>query len=330
MLLVYLIAAAYTLAICTMANKVGTLLGAVDSPDGVRKTHEADTPLVGGFAVVLPFVFVSIYLGSFSGFVPLYFVLALVILGSLILGYVDDRSHIRPIWRLTLSTVLCAGALYAVPALRIEAFAFSFLNFSVFLYGWASLFTVLCLVGLQNAVNMADGRNGLVLGLSLIWVVCLLFYAPSHLTPLLLVIAAPFNLKGHLFLGDSGAYALSAGIGILVIYVYGVKFSVLSADIVALWFLVPILDCLRLMMTRILSGRSPFSSDRSHLHHILNDLMPWSRALIFYQLLVAVPAGLAYFFPDKTLIWAFLIVTIYSVLIIIARRGLLDHRLSAL
>lgn len=333
MLLIYLIATVYTLAVCMAANQVGTALGVVDAPDGVRKTHEADTPLVGGFAVVLPFVFVSIYLASVSGFVPLYSVLALVAGGALILGYIDDRSHIRPIWRLSLSAVLCVGALYAVPALRVEAFTFSFLTFSVFLYGWASLFTVICLVGLQNAVNMADGRNGLVLGLSLIWVVCLLAYAPSHLTPLLfvlascLVIVVPFNLRGRLFLGDSGAYALSTGIGILVIYVYGVKFSVLSADIVALWFLVPILDCLRLMMTRILAGRSPFNSDRSHLHHILNDLMPWSRALIVYQLLVAVPAGLAYFFPDKTLIWALSTVVIYSLLIIIARRGLIGHRL---
>ena len=173
------------------------------------------------------------------------------------------------------------AALYAVPALRVEAFVFSFLRAPVFLHGWAPLFTVICLVGLQNAVNMADGKNGLVLGLSFVWIMCLLAYAPSHLTPLLsvlaigLVIAAPFNWKGRLFLGDSGAYALSIAISVLVIYVYGVKFAVLPADVVALWFIVPIVDCLRLMVTRVLAGRSPFSSDRNHLHHILNDLMPW-------------------------------------------------------
>ena len=72
----------------------------------------------------------------------------------------------------------------------------------------------------------------------------------------------------RLFLGDSGAYALSIAIALLVIYVYGVKFSVLPADVVALWFVVPTVDCPRLMITRVLAGRSPFSSDRNHLHHI--------------------------------------------------------------
>ncbi len=332
----YLIAAAFTLAVCLAAHRMGLLLGVVDSPDGIRKTHEVDTPLVGGIASILPFVGSSIFYGSHSGYAPLYFTLAAVAGGSLVLGYVDDRVHVKPLWRLILSAAICVGALYAVPALRIEAFTFSFSSLPVFLYGWATLFTVICLVGLQNAVNMADGRNGLVLGLSLIWVICLLAYAPSHLTPLLVVlgisisIAMPFNLRGRLFLGDSGAYALSTGIGILAVYVYGVKFSVLSADIVALWFLVPILDCLRLMVTRVLAGRSPFNSDRNHLHHILNGVMPWNRALAFYLLLVAVPAGLAYIFPDKALLWAFLTTTIYGVLIFFAARGLTHHRLSAL
>ena len=254
----------------------------------------------------------------------------------LVLGYIDDRGHVRPIWRLLLSATLCLTALYAVPALRVEAFVFSFLRAPVFLHGWAPLFTVICLVGLQNAVNMADGKNGLVLGLSFVWTMCLLAYAPSHLTPLLsvlaigLVIAAPFNWKGRLFLGDSGAYALSIAILVLVIYVYGVKFAVLPADVVALWFIVPIVDCLRLMVTRVLAGRSPFSSDRNHLHHILNDLMPWGRALAFYLLLVAAPALLAFRFPEKTLLWALFTLACYCVLIFVGARGMAHRRLSTL
>ena len=324
------------MTVCTAANRIGGLLGVVDSPDGVRKIHENDTPLVGGVAAIVPFVAMSAYLGMSSGYAPLYYVIAAVAGGSLILGYVDDRGHVRPIWRLLLSATLCIGALYAVPALRVEAFAFSFLRTPIFLHGWAPLFTVICLVGLQNAVNVADGKNGLVLGLSFVWTMCLLVYAPSHLTPLLivlaigLVIAGPFNWKGHLFLGDSGAYALSIAIAVLVVYVYGVKFAVLPADVVALWFMVPIVDCLRLMVTRVLAGRSPFKSDRNHLHHILDDLMPWGRALAFYLLLVATPALLAFRFPEKTLLWALLVFACYCVLVFVGVRGLAHRRLSTL
>lgn len=332
----HVFAVAFTLVVCLAADRIGLLLGVMDSPDGVRKVHKKDTPLVGGIATVVPVIGLLAYAGASSGYAPLYFVLAVVTGGSLALGYVDDRGHIRPSWRLLLLASLCVAALYAVPALRIDAFVFSFMSVPVFLNGWATLFTVICLVGLQNAVNMADGENGLVPGLALIWITCLLAYAPGHLTPILavfalcLLIAAPFNWTGRLFLGDAGAYGLGITIGAMAVYVYNVGFTILPADVVALWFLVPVTDCLRLMVTRALAGRSPFGSDRNHLHHILNDLMPRNRALTFYFLLVAVPAALAYAFPEMTLLWALFTVACYCVLVFVGARGMAHRRLRAL
>ena len=332
----YVFAAAFALAVCLAADRIGRLLGVVDSPDGVRKVHKKDTPLVGGVATAVPVVGLLVYAAASSGYAPLYLVLAAVTGGSLALGYVDDRSHIRPSWRLLLMASLCVAALYVAPALRIDAFAFSFMSVPVFLHGWATLFTAICLIGLQNAVNMADGENGLVPGLTLIWLMCLLAYAPDHLTPILavsalcLLITAPFNWTGRLFLGDAGAYALGIMIGAMTIYVYNVGFTALSADVVVLWFLVPVADCLRLMATRALAGRSPFSSDRNHLHHILNDLMPRGRALTLYFLLVAVPAALAYAFPEMTLLWALFTATCYCVLVFVGARGVAHRRLRAL
>ena len=278
MFMFYLFAAVLTFAVCLAADRIGGMLGVVDAPDGFCKVHETDTPPVGGFAAVVPFILATIFLSVTSGFAPLFLTLAGVVAASLILGYVDDHRHIRPLWRLLLSASLCVTALYIVPALGVEFFVFSFLGAPIFLHGWAVPFTVLCLVGLQNAVNMADGKNGLVLGLSLVWVFCLMAYAPSHLTTILIVfaiglaVALPFNLRGRLFLGDSGAYALSIAIGFLTMYVYGIRFASLPSDVVVLWFLIPIVDCLRLMVTRVSAGRSPFSCDRNHFHHILHDL----------------------------------------------------------
>ena len=329
-------AAAFALAVCLAADRVGRLLGVMDSPDGVRKVHGKDTPLVGGVATVVPVVGLLVYAGASSGYAPLYLTLAAVTGGSLALGYMDDRGHVRPSWRLLLSASLCVAALYAAPALRIDAFAFSFMGAPVFLHGWATLFTVICLVGLQNAVNMADGENGLAPGLALIWLMCLLAYAPDHLTPILavsalcLLIVIPFNWTGRLFLGDAGAYALGVAIGVMAIYVYDVGFAALPADVVALWFLAPVADCLRLMATRALAGRSPFSSDRNHLHHVLNGLMPRGWALTFYLLLVAVPAALAYAFPEMTLLWVLLTAICYCVLVFVGARGAAHRRLRAI
>ena len=38
---------------------------------------------------------------------------------------------------------------------------------------------------------------------------------------------------------------------------------------VIVWFFIPVIDCLRLMITRRMSGRSPLSADRDHFHHRL-------------------------------------------------------------
>ena len=168
----------------------------------------------------------------------------------------------------------------------------------------------------QNAVNMADGKNGIVIGLSLLWVVALVAFGPMHLRPFLVVFAAglaialPFNLRGHLFLGDSGTYAISIVVGALTLYVYSVNFTALPADFVMLWFLVPVLDCLRLMVTRVITGRSPFSSDRRHLHHILWQLLPPPGALGVYLGLVAVPAILAALAPTATLLLVVILVLV--------------------
>lgn len=322
----FICAAAFSLVICVVSNRVGRFLGVIDSPDGLRKRHSIDTPLVGGLAAVVPFLFVAGYVSNSSGFAPLYMTITGVTFGSLILGYIDDRGHISPVWRLTLSVALAIFALIMQPALRVEFFVFSFFTTPIFLQNWSLIFTVLALVGLQNAVNMADGQNGLVIGLSLVWVLCIAGYAPAHLMPLLIVlliglsIALPFNLKGHLFLGDSGSYGLSMVIGLLSIYVYAVSFTSLSADVVALWFLVPIADCLRLMVMRVLAGRSPFHSDRSHFHHILGSLMPFKGALTVYLLLVAVPAALAFWVPNKALLWALITLSSYIIIVFFGLR----------
>ena len=266
-------------------------------------------------------------LASTTSFAPLYASLAVVLALFLLLGLVDDRRHIRlrPLWRLGISVAASIAVLVAVPGLELTFLKFSFLTNTIFLGGFGLAFTVLCLVGLQNAINMADGKNGLVIGLVLIWTVGLLHFAPAHVEPVLiafalgLAIALPFNLSGRLFLGDSGTYAISILVGVLTLYAYNVNFAALPADLVALWFLILIVDCLRLMVARMIAGRSPFSSDRHHLHHILWSLLPQPIGLLAYLGLVGVPFALALVRTDLTLIWAILALASYAVIIGLAR-----------
>ncbi len=60
-----------------------------------------------------------------------------------------------------------------------------------------------------------------------------------------------------------------------------------------LWFLVPMLDCARLIVSRLLQGKSPFVADRNHLHHLLSQRISSKKALLCYFALVGVPIALS-------------------------------------
>lgn len=308
--------AAAAFAICLLAQPVASRLGILDSPDNDRKLHHHVTPLVGGLAVIVPVLGLIPFL-AVEPVKLIYLVLAMASAVTLLLGFVDDRRHIRPSLRLLLTVLIAIGSIYFVPDFELSFLRFSFLAQSFFLEGWSGVFSVLCLVGLLNAVNMADGKNGLVTGLSLIWCALLALYLPQHSSLLVMGLFAClsvvffFNIQGRLFLGDSGSYALSMLFGLLAIYAYNINFAYIDADAIALWFLVPVLDCIRLMVSRVLQGRSPFSPDRAHLHHYLERVVPWRLGLPIYLGAVALPALLAYIFPDMTAVWLSSVVIVY-------------------
>lgn len=312
--------------VCWRATPLGEWLGVMDRPDGQRKLHQKATPLIGGTAIALPITLVALALAATSPVGPFYLVLALLTAGLWLLGLIDDRRTLKPMLRLGLSLVAGGAAMLAIPDLAVGHFRFSFMDQALFLDGWAIPFTLVCLVGLQNAVNMADGKNGLVTGMALIWTGLLALHAPPHLVALLWALAAMlavvlvYNLAGRLFLGDGGTYALAILIGLLTVYVYNVGFDALPADVVALWFLVPVADCLRLIVWRAMQGRSPFSGDRNHLHHHLERLMPWHWGLAVYLGLIALPGYAATLSPALTPLWVVASLVVYVVLIGIGRR----------
>lgn len=308
---------------CLTADLIARRFKLYDLPDGIRKIHVNKTPLVGGIAVIFPMLLMAGWLAISGDYLPLYVTIVLTVGLSLMLGLFDDRRHIRPHWRLVVSLVLAACVFVLTPALEITFFRFSFVKSAIFLGGVGWIFSIVCLIGLQNAINMADGKNGIVLGLSLFWCADLALFAPSHLLPFLSALAATlavvlaFNLRGRLFLGDAGTYALSFLFAILAIYIYDVAFHRLPADLVALWFLIPVVDCLRLMVKRTVAGRSPFSSDRNHLHHILYERMRWRYGLMLYLAIAGLPGLLASVWPETTMMWASAALVSYLVILVL-------------
>lgn len=221
-----------------------------------------------------------------------------------IIGIADDRHSLSPRARLLCSFLVFGLAAAIDPTFNVRVLHFEYLGLSIGLGTWwlAVIFTVICCVGLVNAVNMADGKNGLVLGLSLGWVAILYLRAPEALLPLILLLAVVlfvlfvFNMNGKLFLGDGGAYSIAGAIGLLSIMVYNSPgtnaLRAISAEELVFLFFVPVLDSFRLTYRRLRQGRSPMSADRDHLHHHLQNRFGWPAGLIIHWILSLLPATL--------------------------------------
>ena len=248
----------------------------------------------------------------------------IAVAGAYLLGFVDDRKQLSARTRLLASVLLLVACLEITPAFVVEYLNFSFLPETIQLGPYSTLFTVIVIVGLINAANMVDGMNGLLCGLLVIWSAFLVCYAPPHIANILallmvfLFLTLLFNLRGRLFLGDSGAYGLSIAIALVAIYLYNSPGTQLYADVVVVWFAAPVVDCLRLISTRIRDNKSPMSADRNHLHHRLQRIVPNWGALLLYWLLVAVPGAIAIAIPTIAPAMLLSTVCLYFILLVVS------------
>lgn len=318
------------------ADALGRRLGLRDFPDafGGRKRHDNVTPLVGGVAVVLSFLaacgLTIGYLAADSAMLDWQLrCLALTVGVMAAIGLADDRFGLSPVFRLVAATGVLVLAIVSAPDFRVEFLRFGDVQHIFVLPPVISvIFTLVCLIGLLNAVNMADGKNGLVITLALIWTGVLFFRNPRPIDPVLfatagsLVVMLAFNMRNRLFLGDSGSYGISAIFGLLAIYAYNHSFATFAADQVATMFAVPVFDTIRLMTWRMRHGRSPFAGDRNHLHHYLHARWGWPVGLVIYGCIVAIPNGLSLLYASSSALWFALSAVLYvATLMLAVQRG---------
>jgi UDP-GlcNAc:undecaprenyl-phosphate/decaprenyl-phosphate GlcNAc-1-phosphate transferase len=319
-----------TWCICTWAPLIGKRFKLLDFPSG-RKIHSEPTPLVGGFSLLLvlgPIMPIIMIVFDPQGIGNLALsVIALATAACAIIGISDDRHSLNATLRIV--TVVAIFILCAVVDKRfmITSLHISWLSAPVVLPIWAEwILTPLILVGFVNAVNMADGKNGIVIVTSICWAFALTLYGPNGLViimlPLVLMlgIIATFNLRGKVFLGDGGSYGLACFFGLTSIYVYNLAPGRIFADWLALLFFIPGIDMLRLFCVRILAGRSPMVGDRNHLHHHLYNLLGWPNGLYIYISLLIVPAMAAVIDRPKTLVFMSASLIAYTTIIVIGSR----------
>ena len=251
----------------------------LDQPDS-RKIHSAPVPMVGGIAIYL------VLMCGLLIFPPpeklVWFFVALTIL--VIIGMLDDAFGLgvktRVVGQVLATSVMVFGADLYIENLGLEFF-------DPYSLGLAGIFiTTVAVVGLTNGFNMVDGIDGLASGHLLVGIACVasiqwLTKGEIHqvvwLSVLFAVVLAFWAVNMSLtplrrvFLGDAGSLLLGFVMSWILIY-YSQRPISLLEPVAAIWCVtVPVFDTLGVIIRRIKNGKSPFSADRIHLHHLLVD-----------------------------------------------------------
>jgi UDP-N-acetylmuramyl pentapeptide phosphotransferase/UDP-N-acetylglucosamine-1-phosphate transferase len=148
-------------------------------------------------------------------------------------------------------------------------------------------------VGIINAVNLIDGVDGYSSGYGIM--ACILFgycfrtaWSPLMVGMVMVVVGAlipfflhnVFGVKSKMFIGDGGTLMLGMMMTVCTFYALSSKKPcvVLEACNICLpaftlaVLCIPVGDTLRVMIMRKLRGKSPFSPDKTHLHHLFIDM----------------------------------------------------------
>ena len=183
-------------------------------------------------------------------------------------------------------------------SLIINSLKFSLFEKSIFLEDLGIFFSLLCFLLLMNAFNMFDGINmqlGVYSSILLIFLITnfiAIFFNFALLISFIFFLS--LNIKGKIFLGDSGSLLIGYIIGYLLIKSYNVNEVILCDEIFLLLFL-PGIDMIRLAIVRLLDNKSMFAPDANHLHHILKRNFGTLLALISIQFTFCITLILLYY-----------------------------------
>lgn len=260
----------------------------VDNPDA-RKLQRVPIPILGGLIVVFGILSGLMAVNLSGDFFDLFPVFASIII-ILIVGLMDDMISLSPKVRFIVEIIL---VLYLISTTGWQLNDFHGLWGLEVIPNYISVpLTVFACVGIINAINLIDGVDGYSSGYSI--VSCSLFGVMFYelgnirMVALAAIVAAsllPFFLhnvfgkRSKMFIGDAGTLPLGIIFSTFVITILSANLHIEITQVnlglipfTLAVLCVPVFDTLRVMSTRIVRGKSPFSPDKTHLHHLFIEL----------------------------------------------------------
>jgi UDP-GlcNAc:undecaprenyl-phosphate GlcNAc-1-phosphate transferase len=245
----------------------------IDLPND-RKVHVTPTAKIGGLAFAAGTFVATLLWAPHDPIVISSLVGAIVIL---LFGAWDDRAEL-PYQAKFLGQVLAAGIVVWFGGVGIDHLP---LLPDVEMPAWTSvLISLVFIVAVTNAINLADGLDGLAGGLTLLsftGMACLAYLAGDHIV-LLMMVSILGGLLGFLrfntyparvFMGDAGSQFLGFYLAVTAIVLTDPLRGPYPPSLGLFLLGLPMLDTVGVMCQRLREGRLPFVADKNHLHHKL-------------------------------------------------------------
>ncbi len=272
-----------------------------------RDEHSQPTPRVGGVGVVMAFVMTVVLFLIFSrdslsfGNATVFgidrnlvgFLIAIIWLSTI--NVLDDYRGLS--WQSKLLSQVIAAVIITSFGILIPTLSNPF-GQQIIIGSYSSILVIIWLVVISNVINWLDSIDGVAGGVSAITLIILFLLSvniavnqPSNAMLAIIGFGATigfllYNLRGKVFLGDTGSMFLGFLIGVL---------AIISGGKVATVFLVlaiPFLDALVVFISRIIHHQSPFLADRRHLTHRLLDRGFSKRTILLLFYAISLTFGL--------------------------------------
>lgn len=263
-------------------------LGLIDIPND-RSIHVTYTPSGAGIGFFLA-VFLTLPFFHLHTILQYRWTI-LAILLVFIVGVLDDHRDTSP--RTKFIVLILATVFLSFDGILIDDVG-TFFGFPLTL-GWFALpFTIFAVTGFTNALNLIDGLDGLAATISIIVLGSFLILGYRHDDIFIIMLSTAFISSliaflifnwqpASIFMGDSGSLTLGFIISILAVKSLAYLPAVSILFIAAL----PILDTIIVMVRRKFKGRSMFSADKCHLHHIIRHFFmeDTQKTVLFFGIL---------------------------------------------
>ncbi len=292
-----LVASVLALVGSPVAHHFAGRLGLVDVPGSApHKTHRQPTPLTGGLVLVL-----ALWLTYAIVRPRLDQQVSAILVGAtwmMVWGALDDRFDLAPYWKLG-GQLFAAGLLIAF-GIQVHVTRIAGVDLGL---------TVIWVVGLVNAFNLVDSKDGLAIGLASVAAAFFMLVTIDAGQPVLSSLSAGllgaclgvyfFNTSpAFLFLGDSGAQVLG-----FILAAVGIAYVPAGAGLPqgVTWFTpilvlgMPIFDTTLVVISRLRRHRPIYRAGRDHTYHRLVSLGLDSNRSVLAMHLAAVMLGLMAF-----------------------------------